>query len=132
MAEKRKRKFVPTVRVPSDDLTITDEAGDEYAPHAGEWVKFRRGISIASMRVVASAGEIGEDADPAETIEILSDVLGILARQIVDWSWTDDDWNELPKPRDREAFASCLENLETYEINWLVSHLADGAKVPNP
>jgi hypothetical protein len=45
--EKRVRsKFTPTVKVWCDEIVVKDEEGNEYYPHAGEWVKFKTSVTI--------------------------------------------------------------------------------------
>jgi len=59
-------------------------------------------------------------------------MLDALAHQILDWTWTDEDWEPLPKPKDKAAFRTALSRIEDYEMAWLQEHYADGAKVsPN-
>ena len=134
MAEKE-RKFVPSIVVPSDDLVVTDDEGNEHRPHAGEWVKFRKGMPLAIMRAMTQAAElanIGENMTPdraGEAQALLAGLVDAIAQQVVDWSWTDLDWQPYPRPADAQAFREVLWKLDDYEMKWLQSHLADGAKV---
>jgi len=135
----KKRKYVPSIIVRSDDLIVTDEEGNEHKPHEGEKVIFRKGVSLGTIRKMAEAGRLVElgtqNVTPEvarEIEEILAGMIEALAHQILDWTWTDEDWEPLPKPKDRAAFLAALGGLDDYEMAWLQAHYADGAKVsPN-
>lgn len=132
---KKKSKYVPTVQVASDDLVVLDDEGQEHRPHEGEWVRFRRSVPLRVMRMVARFGELDEadlEEQTAEYGAAAEELIAVLARQIVDWSWTDEESVPLPRPRtERAAFVEALWDLENYELRWLQEHLGDGAKVPN-
>jgi len=130
MAEVERTKFVPSLVVKSDDLVIQDDEGTEYHPHAGEWVRLRRSVSLRSVRVAQLAQETSEE-DAASYAAVVESLIGILKRQILDWNWTDENSEPMPQPGVPE-FEEALWDLENYELNWLQSHLADGATVsPN-
>ena len=132
---KKKSKYVPTIQVASDDLVVLDDEDQEHRPHEGEWVRFRQSVPLRVMRMVARFGELdGADVDEqtAEYGAAAEELIAVLARQIVDWSWTDEEGEALPRPRaDRAGFVETLWDLENYELRWLQEHLGDGAKVPN-
>ena len=130
MAEVERTKFVPSLVVKSDDLVVQDDEGTEYHPHAGEWVRLRRSVSLRSVRVAQLAQETSEE-DAASYAAVVESLIGILKRQILDWNWTDENSEPMPQPGVPE-FEEALWDLENYELNWLQSHLADGATVsPN-
>lgn len=135
---KRESKYVPEFTVPADDLVVVDEDGNEHHPHEGEWVRFRKGVPMSIMRLVASAAQIEEVPDGApdalreaaaiEYARVSEGIVKALARQIRDWNWTDEDYQPLPRPvADHEAFVETLWNLDDYELAWLQEHLTDGA-----
>jgi len=158
----KRTKYVPSVRVPSDDLVLIDEEGNEHRPHEGEWVVFRKGVPLRVMRIMRrvmdarqfeelpeedldklSAGERARydrerEAAMAEYAELSEDLIGVLARQILDWSWTSEEWSEElddfvphPRPRDNRAgFLDALWDLSEDERNWLQEHMTDGATAP--
>lgn len=129
MSKKDRQKYVPIMRVPSDSLVFTDDEGQEHRPHEGEWVVFKRGVPMKVMRVAQRAGQINT-SDPAQAAGLIEALVGILAQQIVDWNWTDVDYEALPRPRDDpEGFAEALWGLESYEIAWLQEHMLDGANL---
>lgn len=130
MSSKKDKKYVPTVKVMSDDLVVVDEeSGQEHRPHEGEWVIFKRGVPMKVMRVAQRAGKVNTE-DPTQAIALVEALVGILAQQIVDWNWTDVDYEALPRPRtDPEGFADALWGLESYEISWLQEHMLDGANL---
>jgi len=132
----KKRKFIPSIVVRSDDLIVTDDEGNEHKPHEGEWVRFRKGVSLGTIRKMVEAGrlvELGAQKMTPELAREIEDILGgmldALTHQILDWTWTDADWEPLPKPKDKVAFLAALGTLEDYEMAWLQEHYADGAKV---
>ena len=130
MAEVERTKFVPSLVVKSDDLVVQDDEGTEYHPHAGEWVRLRRSVSLRSVRVAQLAQETSAE-DAASYAAVVESLIGILKRQILDWNWTDENSEPMPQPGVPE-FEEALWDLENYELNWLQSHLADGATVsPN-
>jgi hypothetical protein len=136
-SKSKKRKYIPSILVESDDITVTDEDGNEHHPHEGEWVRFRRGVPLSVIRKMSKAALLeelwreGSAESIAQMDDILGDVIEALHRQILDWSWTDTGWQPLPKPRaDKAVFREALGNLEDFEMAWLQEHFADGAEVP--
>lgn len=139
MADKE-RKYVPSFVAHSDDMVLTDEDGNEQHPHAGEWVRFRKGVKMSVMRLVARATglhDLPDDATPeqqaemgAEYVEVSEGIIRAIRGQVLDWNWTDEDWEPMPRPADSEAFTETLWNLADYEIAWLQQHMSDGASVP--
>jgi len=133
--EGKPRKFVPSIVVPSDDLVVIDDDGNEQQPHAGEWVKFRKGVPLSIMRAlvqVSELSEMGADATIEQAREakaLLSDLVDAIAHQVLDWNWTDENWEPYPRPKDGAAFIEVLWKLDDPSMAWLRSHLSDGAKV---
>lgn len=159
---KRRKKYIPSIKVLSDDLVVIDEEGNEHRPHEGEWVVFRKGVPLSVMRVArraANAQDFEELTEEdlaklseaershyererremaAEIGDLSEDLIHMLARQILDWSWTSEVWSDelddfvpYPRPRDnREAFVETLWNMEDYERDWLQEHMTDGANAP--
>lgn len=137
---KKKHKFVPSIVVPSDDLILTDDDGNEHRPHEGEWVRFRKGVPLAIMRLVSSASGVNELPDgasdeqqremAAQYSDLSAGIIKALCRQIIDLNWTDDNYDPWPSPRlAPEAFAEALWNAADYEIAWLQEHMTDGANI---
>lgn len=98
------------------DLIMSDIEEMEYQPHAGEWVRFRKDLP---WRLT----QLDEDTDNAVYCR---GIVAVLVRQIIDWSWTGEEWDEAnecfvphPKPADKEAFESVLWNLSGEERRWL-------------
>jgi len=100
--------YVPTFEVSSDDLVITDPDGNEYHPHAGEWVRFRQDLP---WRLTQISVDMPND-------EYCRAVIAVLVRQIRDWTWTAEDGTRLPKPG-QEGFEAALWDLAPHERNWL-------------
>lgn len=137
---KRKAKYVPSVQVRSDDLVIVDDEGNEHRPHEGEWVRFRKDVPIFITELTERASHLQEIAEEAgeqvvtpelatEYAEVSRGIIRALKRQIRDWTWTDEDWQPLPKPKDRGAFERCLWELADFELAWLQQNLSAGAQV---
>jgi len=115
-------KYIPrTDPVSSDDFTITDDAGTEYHPHEGEWVVFRRDLPWRATRL---------RADLTNAV-FARQVVKVLARQILDWNWTDDYDETLPNPSDRTAFVESLWDLSDRERDYLLDKMWVPAQVPN-
>lgn len=133
----KKRKFIPTILVTSDDLVVFDEEGNEHRPHEGEWVRFRKSVPMAVMRIMTEAAtvrdvdaEVNDDDQVSRYAGLIDHLVDILARQITDWNWTDEDYRRLPKPRaGKEQFRDTLYSLEDYEWAWLQAHMGDGSKL---
>ena len=99
---------VPPRRVYADDLVV--RVGDEeYRPHAGEWVEFRRGVSVRQRMLNR---QLVQESTNEE--ELYPQVMENLAARIVDWNWTDDDGVALP------LAVETLEILTFEELNWLL------------
>ena len=111
---------LPSRRVRSDDYAV-DLGGKEYRPHAGEWVDFRGRSTVESLIIdlrlqalLRLSGLTKEEAE--ETSALYERVTEDLARSIVAWSWTDDDWKELPSPPSPEV----IRSLSVDELFWLL------------
>jgi len=73
----KKRKYTPSIVVRSDDLIVTDEEGNEHKPHEGEWVRFRKGVPLGTLRAMSQGGrlvELGENVTP-DVAEEIGDIL---------------------------------------------------------
>lgn len=82
------------VTIVCDDLIALDDEGNEYFPHAGEEVTFKRKISARDLVIVSQIAEIGDIEDDkergVEMVKFFHDtVCPILAKAIVSWTWTD-------------------------------------------
>lgn len=127
-------RYIPSGRVPSDDLMLTDDDGEKYRPHEGEWVEFRRHLPIAVCQLMWGTISL-EELEPEERIqrrlERGEEVVRALAHQILDWSWTDDFGKALPGPKEGERFAEALRWLAPYELEWLQDHVVVGGMTKN-
>lgn len=149
--KQKERRYVPSITVPSDDLVVIDEEGTEHHPHAGEHVVFRKGVPLRVMRVMRRVAKMPEfeqldeeqvaklderkreqykeeQAEVSEQFGDLSDdLVRVMARQILDWNWTDEWGDPLPRPHAGEAFVEALWDLDDEELAWLQAHMTDGA-----
>lgn len=122
MAKKKPNK-IPPRRVYADDLTIIQD-GEEYHPHAGEWVDVRGSTSLASMRLITRVQHLqgmGSEDMTAEDIQELDEAIVSLTQYvsglIAGWNWTDDEGNKYPSP----PTAEIIEHLRVEEMWWLMS-----------
>ena len=126
MADKPVRtrtKYVPSFEHYCDDFMIAEEDGTEHYPHAGEWIRFRSELPWAAIRIIA---------DEMPTREYYEAMIRVLARQIVDWNWTDDRERPMPRPGDDAiAFERALWDLTSEERGYLYTHCWESSKVPN-
>jgi len=123
-------KYVPSIKVPSDDFVITDEEDAEHRPHEGEWVRFKRQLPYAMVKLIWGSQDLA-NLDDDERFRLRMDrgeeIVQALARQILDWSWTDEHGEPLPKPSERKLFLDILRWLSPDEVSWLMGHVMDGA-----
>ena len=120
---------VPARRVASDDFVVT-VLGEEYRPHAGEWVEFRGRLSMGQYLAMLGLMKMSglENLSPAEISaldlsESMAKLAEMLARSIVAWSWTDDAGQPYPSPPVPEN----LTDLSIEELSYLVGRAAGGA-----
>jgi hypothetical protein len=111
MAEERQRtKYVPSFVHTCDDFEIIGEDGTVYYPHAGEWVRFRSDLPWRLARLDSGM----------PNLEYAEMVVDLLRRQVLDWNWTGDDGQPLPKPDDDpRGFTSALWDLGEEERIYL-------------
>lgn len=104
---KRKKKFIPSIKVPADGLTVTDEDGNEHKPQEGGYVVFRKHVPLSFVRLLEEANkaqaraEAMDEEDPEAVEAVVSltrQLVEALAHQVLNWSWTDDDYQPLPGP----------------------------------
>jgi hypothetical protein len=126
MAHKR-----PLFTVECDALTAIDEDGNEYAPRAGEWVRFYRRMPAKLVRVLTQAAgfESASDEEAAGVMgEVLDDLVPRLAQAIHSWNWS-DTWSEngaaLPDPTE-----DVLWDLDLDELFWLAGKLFEATQAP--
>jgi len=135
----KRKKYIPSIVVRSDDLVVADEEGTEHHPHESEWVRFRRDVPLFITELTERASHLQELADQAdegtvtpelahEYAEISRGIIRALKRQILDWTWTDEQWEPLPKPEDAAAFERCLWERADFELAWLQQNLSAGAQ----
>ena len=110
------KKYVPTFRVESDDLTIADDEGNEHPLQPGGWVEFRTDYPY----VWATADGTLNRAEYADLF------VRILTRQLQAWNWTDARGRPYPQPgetdEEGEAFTAALLDLGAEERTWLLQH----------
>ena len=127
-------KYVPSKRVSSDDLIITDGDGEEFQPHEGDWVEFRQHLPLAAIKLMWEELST-EGLEPKERVRLRlergEEVTRALAHQILDWSWTDDFGKPLPRPENGEKFIEALHWLAPYELDWLQDNVIVGGASKN-
>ena len=113
-------KYVPSFVLQCDDFVRLDEDGNEHHIHAGEWVRFRADLPWRLAKL----------ADESTGYERFRQAIRVLMRQVLDWNWTGDDGQPLPKPGDDE-FEDALWDLGGDERDWLANNCWEAANVPN-
>lgn len=117
----------PARRVPSDDYVVTVD-GQDYAPHAGEWIDIIPGYTVGDMldasrfqKLLDDRGSIGDDEPEAmaewltRADRVLVDLAASIDRRLVGWSWTDARGRPLPTPT-----ADVIASLTWAELNYLL------------
>ena len=108
------RTKLPPRRVQCDDYIVVIN-GQEYRPHAGEFVSFGSGSSVADYMPLMDLIELKDSVDQANLgrfRQALAEMIDGLEGSIVDWSWTDNEGRAYPNPPDRETIAHlALEEL---------------------
>ncbi len=132
---------LPTVRVPSDDCTISVgqvirdgvvvEPGTEYRVHEGEWIEVlpirttAEWVAIAKITsgrapVEGVSDEAAEEA-AKEVLQSLGQTFDTLclelSRRVVAWNWTGLMHEELEQPYNRPDVIAGLTN---EEVMWLI------------
>ena len=131
-AKKVKKTKPPTRKVYADDLVVTVD-GEEYHPHAGEYVVFRGKLRLDTLVAAMKLSSIGkmdmsdvtmEEAEALE--ETASDLYKDLQRGIQDWDWTDDDGTPYRSPPTKAE----LSDVGFDEVMWLVGASFGGMQGP--
>jgi hypothetical protein len=99
MAKKRR---APLAVVSSDDLVVED-GGEQYYPHAGESVTFKKRISPRDLMVIARASDLQDTVDKTGAAKLArffhDEACVVLGRAILSWTWTDPYTEEVyPEP----------------------------------
>jgi len=97
---------IPPRIVKSDDCVIKDRHMDDgiliesegYAIHAGEWVAVYPALSVADRQVLIGAYNAFTGGPETDKEKAEEDMLAAIARNIVDWNWTDIMGEPYPKP----------------------------------
>lgn len=124
MTEKRKFKIKPKKLDSSDCVVhvgqvienekITDQ-GEAYYIHQNEWVTILPVVSMKESFALMSIANI-ENAPDAEGS--LSKVCEALSERVMDWNWTDNSGEPLPKPyKNPDVFQDLLNE----ELIWLIT-----------
>lgn len=113
---KNKPTKIPPRRVVADDLVITGDDGQEYQPHAGEWVEVRGHVSVDDYLKTMAVRDIRIGGDAATRSEQVDELFDWLGSRILDWNWTNDEGIEMPKPT-----AAVIRGLDFVEIMWLLT-----------
>lgn len=112
-------------RVVKEDKIVKE--GTPYRLHEGGWVDV---IPVSNMReflaiskLGAGMSEMGKDIVGAAVAaglaeQALDDLCDVLAERVIDWDWTDNDYNPLPSPHKNPSVFRDLISSE--ELLWLV------------
>ena len=100
MAGKRKQR-APVVTVSSDDFIVM-LGEQEFKPHEGEEVVFKKRLSPGDLLTLVKAEEMRQkdDVSGQDMIKFYHDeACPVIAKALVSWTWT-DPWTDkkLPEP----------------------------------
>ncbi len=129
---------IPPIPIPADTCRIVKDRviengevvgeGTAYEPHLGESVWIFRTDNYDSYLKLMALGDIGDTSDVREIArrleQQLSELVGILARHVVAWNWTDNEREPLPQPY---KHPEVLRDLENDELLWLIGIVRDGS-----
>lgn len=132
------KKRAPRITVPSDDFVI-EEDGEEYHPHAGEQVTFRKRVSARDLLVIAKAQELQEELqETGGAAELASffynDACPVLARAILAWDWTDpyeEDGEGNPVPYSSPTVDTLRDLDAMTELQYLLEKWLDVTSSPD-
>src|SRR3990167_10019698 len=111
------RTKLPPRRVQCDDYVVVID-GQEYRPHAGEYVCFGSGSSVADYLPLMDLVELKDSLDEANVgrfREALTALIQGLDGSIIEWSWTDNDGGPYENPPDQQT----IGGLEIGELMYL-------------
>ena len=95
---------------------IVDE-GEKYRIHENEWVKIVPYVSMKESMALVNIANLDVESG-GDSLSSLSEMCTALAERVVDWNWTDNLSQPLPKPyKNKEVFM----NLQNEELIWLIS-----------
>jgi len=130
MEEELKSK-IPLKTVPSDDCVVRIgrvieggkivDQGQEIHIHENEWVKIQ---PIVNLRQFIALNKITQSAlgNSNNLEEGLNELCDQLSKRVVEWNWTDNEFNPLPQPHNNP---SVLYDLTEDELIYLVSTLTE-------
>lgn len=103
-----------SVRIPSDDVETQGE---------GSWVEFRRRVKAKHLAVIAQMAvlqDISFKENPAEVVDVIGRLGGMLSPFVVGWNWIDEDGEPLPQPKGNE---DVFGELDMGELIWLIEQM---------
>lgn len=115
--------------VPSDDCPVVAD-GDVFYPHEGETVTMFTQMSVGEWQHFEQIRRLGvelnalqgEPDEAEQTLRLLDqhfdDLCDMLATRVVDWDWTDNRGQPLPKP---DGTPGPLKRLSSQELKWLIN-----------
>jgi len=111
------RTKLPLRRVQCDDYVVVID-GEEYRPHAGEYVSFGSSSSMAAYLPLMDLVEL-KDNVTTENVgrfrEALAALVDGLDGAIAEWSWTDNEERPYESPPNRQT----IGRLEMGELMYL-------------
>lgn len=111
-----------TRRIASDSFTITGPDGQEYHPHAGEWVLVRQhltpGLMHCSLKFWGARSNLSQET-AWEYADATAEMASALAEALLDWNWRGPDGELYPKP----SAETLNKRLCVEEIAWLVNQI---------
>lgn len=117
---KKKRK-IETYTVTCDEYLVEREDGEMFAPHEGETITFKVGYPWEAIKI--------RDGMTNRDFYLLLHRLQL--RQIVSWTWTDEDGVPYPQPKET-GYDAALWGLPDNDGAFILQCIQLQAALPNP
>jgi hypothetical protein len=128
----KERRWPDLTRKVATDNFIFKLDGQDYHPHAGKWVIMKRKISslglATTLRFAAMARKgISTDEEGAEEFSrLLMETAEVLADNVLDWNWEDEEGKPYQKPN---GDPKTMAKLHVQELMYLVGQYHEPAEV---
>src|SRR3990170_3007809 len=133
LAQRRaaERTKLPPRRVQCDDYVVVVD-GEEYRPHAGEYVTFGSTASVGDYLPLMDLVELKENVTPDNVGRFREALAAMIdGLKVSDWSWTDNRGQAYANPPDRDTIAHlALEEL-MYLYQAKAGQVGGGAEAKN-
>lgn len=128
----KERRWPDLTRKVATDNFVFKQDGEEYHPHAGKHVTMKRKISSQGLATTLKFAALGRkgvatDEEGAEQFSnLLLETAEVLAENVLDWTWEDEEGKPYPKPH---GSPKVLAGLHIQELMYLVGQYHEPAEV---